>query len=110
MPDGKKEFKEKYYVEINPDTEIVRVGNKSDLKTLSNLNEIQGELPDNTKQAELPSPFELGENEVCGHWNRVPICISEIDYDLYKQIASDVIVGGYCPDCNETFSKNVWVR
>ncbi len=59
-----------------------------------------------TMTLKLPAP-DLGlDSDVCGHWHRVPIHITEIDYALYKIIGSDVIVGGYCPDCNETFARN----
>jgi hypothetical protein len=109
-------FKEKYYVEINPDTEIVRVSRKEDLHLLNEVkpDSLKPELSDSLipelRHNEIPSLMEVGDNEVCGHWDRKTIVISEIDYELYKIIGSDVIVGGYCPDCDATFSKKVWVR
>ena len=107
---AKDKFKEKYYVEIKPDSEIVRVGKKGDLKTLAEIGEESKQLPNKGSGLGLPSPESLVDGDVCGHWHRVPIHITEVDFKLYKIIGSDVIVGGYCPDCNETFSKKEWVR
>jgi len=82
--------KNKYYVEIKPDTEIIRVDNKEQLKALNELEEIKA-LPE-----QLP---KLKENEVCGHWERELVFLSESNPELWHKTRDDIITGGYCPDC-----------
>lgn len=93
--------KEKFYVEIKPDTEIVRVGEGDDINSLAGLNEVK-ELPVNEypqlANNDLP---ELKEGEECAHWERELIFLSSVDFALAKSLGDDYIVGGYCPDCNK---------
>ena len=85
-----KDDKNKYYIEINPNTEIVRVENKEQLKQLQELEEIKA-LPN-----KLPP---LREEEVCGHWERELVFLSESNPELWKETKNDIITGGRCPDC-----------
>lgn len=82
--------KNKYYIEINPESEIVRVKNKEQLKALNELEEIKA-LPD-----QLP---KLKEQEVCGHWERELVFLSQSNPKLWKETKNEMITGGYCPDC-----------
>lgn len=88
--DKKVDDKNKYYIELKPDTEIVRVESKEQLKALSELEDIKA-LPD-----QLP---KLRGQEVCGHWEREIIFLSESNPELWKQTKDDIITGGRCPDC-----------
>ena len=82
--------KNKYYIEINPKTEIVRVENKEQLKSLQDLKEIK-KLPN-----KLP---ELVGEEACGHWERRLVFLSESNPELFRKTRDEMITGGYCPDC-----------
>ena len=93
----------KFYVEINPDTEIIRVEDESRLRNLDNLRELSGStnmkaLPNN----ELP---QLRNDEVCAHWERELIFLSEVDFELSKKTGSDPIIGGYCTDCKQKLGQ-----
>jgi hypothetical protein len=95
------EKKEKFYIEIKPDSEIVRVGDGEDLKSLNELNEVK-ELPVN-QYPQLPNNDlpELRKDEVCAHWERELVFLSSIDFKLSKQLGDDYIVGGICKDCGK---------
>ncbi len=95
--DKKEKPVDKYYVEIKPDTEIIRVENEEQLKLISKLEDAKA-LPED----ELPA---LQEDEVCAHWEREVIFLSEVDYELHKKIGIDPVVSGYCPDCGKTLGQ-----
>ena len=88
---------EKFYVEIKPDTEIIRAENPEQLKLITKLENAKA-LPED----ELPA---LEEDEVCGHWEREVNFLSEVDYELHKKIGTDPVVSGYCPDCGKTLGQ-----
>ena len=92
----KKEEKSnnKYYIEIKPDTEIIRAENEEQLKLISKLEEVKA-LP----MDELP---KIQEDEVCAHWERELVFLSEVDGELFVKTRKDEIVGGYCPDCKQS--------
>ena len=91
------ETEDKYYVEIKPNTEIIRAENPEQLKLISKLEDAKA-LPVD----ELPA---LQEDEVCGHWEREVNFLSEVDYELHKKIGTDPVVSGYCPDCGKTLGQ-----
>ncbi len=91
------ETEDKYYVEIKPNTEIIRAENTEQLKLISKLENAKA-LPED----KLP---ELQEDEVCGHWEREVNFLSEVDYELHKKIGTDPVVSGYCPDCGKTLGQ-----
>ena len=102
----KKDDKSKYYVEINPDTEIVRVESKEQLKALGSLEESKA-LEEIEKIKALPSDElpPLKKDQVCAHWERELIFLSEINFNLYHKIKMDMIIGGYCPDCGASLGR-----
>lgn len=89
--------KNKYYIEINPKSEIVRVENKEQLKALNELEEVKA-LPND----ELPP---LKGEEVCAHWEREVIFLSEVNPELYFKNKIDIIIGGYCSDCGKDLGQ-----
>ena len=92
----------KYYVEINPQSEIIGVDDEKQLRELSNLNVVQ-ESPN-----ALPS---LKEGEVCAHWEREVVFLSETNNEEYLKTKNDIITGGYCPDCGKSLGqpKAEWI-
>lgn len=101
----------KFYVEIKPDTEIIRVEDESQLNNLNELNEV-GELTgDESSRALIYNTIpdnqlpQLLNNEVCAHWERELIFLSEENHELSKNMGSDPIIGGWCPDCNKRLGQ-----
>lgn len=91
--------KNKYYIEINPKTEIVRVENKEQLKVLNELEEPKA-LDELKKIKSLPDQLPpLRGQQVCGHWEREIIFLSQSNPKLWKETKNEMITGGYCPDC-----------
>lgn len=102
----KKDDKSKYYVEINPDTEIVRVESKEQLKALGSLEEDKA-LEELEKMKALPSNElpPLREGQICAHWEREVIFLSEVNAELYLKTKKDIIIGGYCKDCGASLGR-----
>lgn len=100
---------DKFYVEITPNSEIVRVGNKEELKKLNNLNEGPNELsknetpelPNNTLKLSEPTQNKIKQYKTCGHWEKDLVYLSEIDNETYMEIGKDPIIGAYCPNCDK---------
>jgi len=88
---------EKIYVEIKPETEIVRVENEEQLRLLNKLEEVK-----TLQTTKLP---QLKEGEVCAHWEREIIFLSEVNGEEFLKTRKDAIVGGYCPDCGKSLGQ-----
>ncbi len=102
----KDDGKSKYYVEIKPETEIVRVESEEQLKALGSLEESKA-LEELEKMKALPSNElpPLREGQICAHWERELIFLSEVNSELYLKIKTDIIVGGYCKDCGASLGR-----
>lgn len=101
----------KFYVEIKPDTEIIRVEDESQLSMLNELNEVK-ELSGGTNTPALTGDIledgqlpQLRGDEVCAHWERELVFLSEINFELSRKTGNDIIVGGYCPDCKKDLGQ-----